>query len=57
MENMIKNILIPFLTQKIQSLEANIANTRKGIKNKFARFFKAPERGESDGLLDNFRMN
>lgn len=51
--------LIPFVKQKIKILEENVFRTRKTVKQKFlsAFGFKAPERGENDGLKDNFRMN
>jgi hypothetical protein len=38
-------------------LEISIANTRKGIKNQFKNFWKNKERGENDGLKENFKMN
>jgi HEPN domain-containing protein len=38
-------------------LEISIANTRKGIKNQFKNLWKKNERGENDGLKDNFKMN
>lgn len=51
--------LVPFIKQKIRNLEENVFKTRKTVKQKFlsAFGFKAPERGENDGLRSNFRMN
>jgi len=47
---------LPFIEKKIRILEGNIANTRKGIKNQFKNFWKKPERGENDGLKENFKV-
>ena len=51
--------LVPFIKGKIRSLEENVFKTRKTVKQKFLSAFglKAPERGENDGLKDNYRMN
>lgn len=51
--------IVPYIKQKIRSLEENVFKTRKTVKQKFlsAFGFKALERGENDGLKENFRMN
>ena len=42
---------------KIQNIEANVRKTRAGKFNMLKNFFKESERGESDGLKQNFKMN
>lgn len=54
---MIEKQILPFIEKKIRNLEVNLSETRKGIKNKFMNFWKKPERGENDGLKENFKMN
>ena len=50
-------MILPFIEKKIRFLDANIQNTKKGVKNMFKNFLKKPERGENDGLKENFKMN
>ena len=54
---MIEKQVLPFIEKRIRNLEISIANTRKGIKNQFKNLWKKAERGENDGLKDNFKMN
>ena len=54
---MIEKQVLPFIEKRIRNLEISIANTRKGIKNQFKNLWKKAERGETDGLKDNFKMN
>jgi hypothetical protein len=49
--------MLPFIEKRIRNLEISIANTRKGIKNQFKNLWKKTERGENDGLRENFKMN
>jgi len=51
--------LVPFIKNKIKTLEDNVFKTRKTVKQKFlsAFGFKAPERGEFDGMREGFSMN
>lgn len=49
--------VLPFIEKRIRNLEISIANTRKGIKNQFKNLWKKAERGENDGLRENFKMN
>jgi len=53
----IEKVLLPFAVHKIQTLESNVANTRKGLKNKISRMFKTAERNENEGMKENFKMN
>ena len=48
---------MPFNEKKVRNIEINIQNTRKGVKNAFKNLWKKPERGENDGLKENFKMN
>jgi len=59
MKKITENHLLPFMKQKIRTLEDNVNKTHKGFKNRFVSAFglKAPERGENDGLKSNYRMN
>ena len=57
MKKIVEVRLMPFNRAKIRSLEESVAKTRKGIKNAFSHWLKKPDRGESDGLKDAFRMN
>jgi hypothetical protein len=42
----------------IIKLEKQLADSRKGFKNKLTSFFKNPSlRNESDGKSQNFKMN
>ena len=54
---MIEKHMLPFLERKIRSIEINVANTRKGIKNTFKKFWSKSERGENEGLKETFAMN
>lgn len=54
---MIDKLILPFIVKRIRNLEISIANTRKGIKNQFKNLWKKAERGENDGLKENFKMN
>jgi hypothetical protein len=49
--------VLPFIEKRVRNLEISIANTRKGIKNQFKNLWKKAERGENDGLKENFKMN
>lgn len=55
-KRMIEKQILPFIEKKIRNLEVNLSETRKGIKNKFMNFWKKPERGENDGLKENFKV-
>lgn len=57
LKRMIEKQVLPFIEKRIRMLETNIANTRKGIKNQFKSLWKKSERGENDGLKENFKMN
>ncbi len=57
LKKVIEKQMLPFIEKRIRSLEGNVANTRKGIKNQFKSLWKKAERGESDGLKENFKMN
>ncbi len=54
---MIEKQILPGIEKRIRALELSIANTRKGIKNQFKNLWKKTERGENDGLRENFKMN
>ena len=56
-KKIIEKQIMSFIQAKIRNLEINLSETRKGIKNKFMNFWKKPERGENDGLKENFKMN
>ena len=56
-KRMIEKGVLPFIEKRIRTLEGNVANTRKGIKNQFKSLWKKSERGENDGLKENFKMN
>ena len=49
--------IVPFIRQRIRTLEEAVAKTKKGLKNSISNFFKKPDRGENDGLKDGFRMS
>jgi hypothetical protein len=53
----IEKFLLPFAVQKIQTIEGNVRKTRAGKFNMLKNFFKESERGDSDGLKQNFKMN
>jgi hypothetical protein len=57
MRKIVETRLIPFAVQRIRQLEETVAKTKKGFKNQFSNLFKKPDRGEGDGLKENFRMN
>mmetsp|Transcript_41884 Transcript_41884/g.64101 ORF Transcript_41884/g.64101 Transcript_41884/m.64101 type:complete len:126 (-) Transcript_41884:2660-3037(-) len=58
MKSIIEKSILPFNHNRIRALEDSVAKTRKGIKNSLSNFFmKKSERGEGDGLKENFRMN
>jgi hypothetical protein len=57
LKRIIEKGMLPFIERRIRTLEGNIANTRKGIKNQFKSLWKKSERGENDGLKENFKMN
>ena len=57
LKKVIEKGILPFIEKRIRMLEGSIANTRKGIKNQFKSLWKKSERGENDGLKDNFKMN
>jgi ER-Golgi trafficking TRAPP I complex 85 kDa subunit len=48
--------ILPFIEKRIRQLENNIASTRKGFKNTFKSIWKKAERGENDGLKENFKV-
>jgi hypothetical protein len=54
---MIEKPILTFIEKKIRNLEVNLSETRKGIKNKIFSLWKKSERGENDGLKENFKMN
>ena len=57
LKRVIEKGILPFIEKRIRNLEGSVANTRKGIKNQFKSLWKKSERGENDGLKDNFKMN
>ncbi len=54
---LIEKHILPHIEKKIKNVEKSVADTRKGIKNQFKLLLKKPERGDNDGLRENFRMN
>lgn len=56
-KRMIEKSVLPFIERRIKGLEVSVANTRKGFKNQFKNLWKKTERGENDGLKENFKMN
>ena len=58
LKKVVEGHLLQFIRQRIRTLEETVAKTRKGFKNALAGIFKkASDRGENDGLKDNFRMS
>lgn len=57
LKKIIEKGILPFIERKIRAIEGNVSNTRKGIKNQFKSLWKKSERGENDGLKENFKMN
>jgi hypothetical protein len=57
LKKIIEKGMLPFIEKRIRGLENSIANTRKGLKNQFKSLWKKSERGENDGLKENFKMN
>jgi len=53
----IEKYLLPFAQKKIVSVESNVRKTRYGKINMIRNFFKESERGDNDGLKNNFKMN
>jgi hypothetical protein len=56
-KRMVEKNVLPFIERRIKALETSVANTKKGIKNHFKNLWKKNERGENDGLKENFKMN
>ena len=57
LKKMIEKSVLPFIEKKIKNLEVSIAKTRKGFSNSMKNFFKKTERGENDGLKENFKVS
>jgi len=56
-KRVIEKYLLPFAEKKIKDVEASVRKTRAGKFNMFKNFFKESDRGDSDGLKKNFKMN
>ena len=54
---MIEKLLLPFIEKRIRLLESSVSGTRKGFKNQFKSLWKKNERGENDGLKENFKVS
>ena len=57
MRKIIEKHILPFIEKKIRNIELNIQNTKKGVKNAFKALWKKPDRNDTDGLKENFKMN
>jgi len=58
MKKLIEASLIPFNQKRLRDLEDSVAKTKKGFKNMLSNFIiKKSDRGDSDGLRENFKMN
>ena len=58
MRRVVENSILPFNQKRIRDLEDQVAKTKKGFKNMLSNFIsKKSDRGDSDGLRENFRMN
>lgn len=58
MRKLIEERLVPFVKQRLRNVEENVAKTKKGMVNFFkSSMFKKPERSETEGQKESFKMN